>query len=88
MIELIIFLGLFIIGIIINYNYKINESFSDNIDNKLNFIKPFPINYLDNYTSNIYTDSNELVYNKISDLYLKSSISNTKIINKIYRTNL
>ena len=82
--EYILGAGLIFGGILLNANNKTTKSKLE-IENKNNDIKPFPKNYYDNYKSKIYTDSNEFLYNSISDLYKKSLKPDSRIVNNIYR---
>ena len=70
-----------------NLSYGSKKLNNDKIDNKVNpnYVNKYPINYYDNYKSNIYNDSNEFINDNISDLYKKSSIKNSKIVNDVYR---
>ncbi len=92
--EFIIGAGLMLGGLILNSNQNELESVESNelslpletIDSSQNYyVKPFPKNYLNNYKSNIYTDSNEFVYDNISELYKKSLEPNSNIVNNIWR---
>lgn len=90
--ELLLGSGLLLTGYLLNKNedeknqntdaYVIN----DNILNNDKYVQQYPKNYLDNYKSNIYTDSKEFLYNSISDGYLQSIEPNSKVVNTIYRT--
>lgn len=92
--EFIIGGGLFLAGIIFNTNKNERTQLEnndpsrmvdnlDNLDEK--YVNPLAINYYDNYRSKIYTDSNEFLYNNISNLYEKSVEPDSKIVNNIWR---
>ena len=92
--EFIIGAGLLLGGLILNSNQDELERTESNellyplgtIDlNQNQYVKSFPKNYLNNYKSDIYTDSNEFVYDNISDLYKKSLEPNSNIVNNIWR---
>ena len=73
-------LGLFGNLINNNKNYKLN------IDEKVpNFVRQTPVNYINNYDSNIWNERDNVLYNTISDTYEKSVEPNTNIINNIWR---
>lgn len=94
--ELLIGSGLFLTGIFLNINKsekdqkelndpsKILSNSNGIINNK--YVIPYAKNYLDNYKSKIYTDSNEFLYNSISDGYLNSIEPGSNVVNNIYRT--
>lgn len=92
--ELLLGSGLFLTGLLLNKNEneKNHNDLNDpsklqngnNLDIKL--VKPFATNYFNNYKSKIYTDSNEFLYNSISDRYLDSIEPKSMIVNNIYRT--
>ena len=92
--ELLIGSGLFLTGFLLNKNQeeknKIELNDPSKIDRKTiidnTFVKPYPNNYYNNYKSNIYTDSNEFLYNSISNDYLYSIQPDSKLVNNIYRT--
>ena len=75
--ELIIGAGLFLTGLILNKNDNDKKEINKNdpsivIDKKYDYVNSFPKNYYDNYKSDIYKDSNEFLYQNISNLYKKS----------------
>ena len=94
--ELLLGSGLFLTGFLLNKNQdeknqknlndpsKISTNKNDGINNT--YVQPYPKNYLNNYKSKIYTDSNEFLYNSISDKYLHAIEPNSNIVNNIYRT--
>ena len=92
--ELLLGSGLFLTGLLLNKNEneKNQKDLNDpskltdvnNLDIKL--VKPFATNYFNNYKSKIYPDSNEFLYNSISDRYLDSIEPKSMIVNNIYRT--
>lgn len=93
--ELLIGSGLFLTGIFLNANQNDKNNKDLNDPSKIltsdkneikQSVKPYPKNYLNNYKSNIYQNSNEFLYNSISDRYLDSIEPNSRIINNIYRT--
>jgi hypothetical protein len=92
--EFIIGTGLFLTGILLNNNEnekkeKILNDPSRILENKntpyKKYVKEFPKNYFDTYKSKIYIDSNEFLYNNISNLYEKSVVPDSNIVNNIYR---
>ena len=88
--EILIGAGLFLTGIILNNNQnnKVDDDKSNPlkiIETKYKYINSFPNNYYDNYLSNIHQDSNQFLYENISNLYKKSIIPDSKIVNNIYR---
>ena len=86
--ELIIGAGLFLTGLILNKNDKEDKEdkkINNNNVNDYKYIDLFPKNYYDNYLSNINRDSNQFVYENISNLYKKSMVPDSKIVNNIYR---
>ena len=88
--ELIIGAGLFLTGLILNKNKndknEINKSdVSNTIDKKYNYVNSLAKNYYDNYKINIFVDSNEFLYENISNLYKKSIVPDSKIVNNVYR---
>ncbi len=73
-------LGLFGNLINNNKNYKINT------DNKTpNFVRSTPVNFIDNYRSDIWNDRCKILYNRIDDIYEDSVKPNTNIVNNIWR---
>ena len=66
--------GLILAGIFLNMNeaeslkQKKNDP-STLVNQNIDYVKAFPKNYYDNYNSKIFEDSNEFIYNSISDLY-------------------
>ena len=88
--EFIIGTGLIAAGYFLNSSNEnaTNEKLNDPeniIDNNIQYVKPYSINYDTTYKSDIYTDSKEFLYNKISDAFVKSMNPNSNIINNIWR---
>ena len=86
--ELLIGAGLFLTGLILNKDNEEKETSiydNKNYDKDYKFVDSMPINYYDNYLSNIYVDSNEFLYGNISNLYKKSMVPGSNIVNNIYR---
>jgi hypothetical protein len=90
--EFIIGTGLYLAGVLLNKNEDEKNLVEENnptalVNNKLdkNFVDSFPNNYFDNYKSKIYPDTNEFLYNSISNLYEKSVEPGSKIVNNIWR---
>ena len=90
--ELLLGSGLFLTGILLNTNInkknqkEINDPTKSVTDLNIKLVKQYPKNFLTNYKSKIYTDSNEFLYNSISNNYLDSVEPDSKIVNNIYRT--
>ncbi len=94
--ELLIGSGLLLTGLLLNNNENEKTQNDQNDPTKIlskqnnglnnNYVRPYPKNYLDNYKSKIYMDSNDFLYNSISNKYLKSIEPGSNIVNNIYRT--
>ena len=83
--EIIIGAGLLLTGLGVALNKKNEDINLSHQNDKARSTQLFPKNYYDNYKSKIYQDSNEFLYENISNLYKKSSVPDSKIVNNIYR---
>lgn len=72
-------LGIF--GNLINNNSNYKEK---SINPPSNYEQSYPINYLNNYESDIWNTRDKILYNTISDLYKKSE-DDSKIVSNIWR---
>jgi hypothetical protein len=94
--ELLLGSGLFLTGIFLNKNQDEKKEKDLNDPTKIpngtfklsnqTYVQPYAKNFLNNYKSKIYTDSNEFLYNSISNGYQQSIEPGSNIVNNIYRT--
>jgi hypothetical protein len=73
--------GLSILGNLINNNSNYKEK---SINPPSNYELSYPVNYLNNYESDIWNTRDKILYNTISDLYKKSE-DDSKIVSNIWR---